>query len=210
MAVNCTLHRSNRISTILTLLPGTVHLLGKELRATADRFWTRFPVPDFTTRREIRRFCTWLLEEVDGGRVGSPYLSEMVGWELAQYELRMMPRKRTLTLRANAIAEPVPGYSPVVPPPTTRATRPLNRSPRRWAAARRSPPGSEGSVCTLRGSNRRAQGVAASIARSISLSHSSQACSSSRQAFLASSRSPAASMISAYVGSSADRVSHVV
>jgi hypothetical protein len=55
MIINCRLHRSNRSSTILTLLRGTVHLLGKELRATMDRFWAAYPTPDFTTRREIRR-----------------------------------------------------------------------------------------------------------------------------------------------------------
>lgn len=96
MAVNCTLHRSNRISSILTLLPGTVHLLAAELRAVADRFWARHPVPDFTTRREVRRFCGWLLEEAEAGRIASPFLPDVTGWELAQYELRMVSRKRTL------------------------------------------------------------------------------------------------------------------
>jgi len=118
MAVNCTLHRSNRSSTILTLLPGTVHLLGKELRAVMDRFWTRFPVPDFTTRREIRRFCAWLLDEVGEGRIESPFLPDVVGWELAQYELGMMPRKRTLARVADD-AERFPA-GPLAPHPLVR------------------------------------------------------------------------------------------
>jgi len=96
MAVNCTLHRSNRISSILTLLPGTIHLLAKELREVADRFWARYPVPDFTTRREVRRFCGWLMEEAEAGRIDSPFLADVTGWELAQYELRMVSRKRML------------------------------------------------------------------------------------------------------------------
>lgn len=96
MVINCRMHRSNRISTILTLLRGTVFLLGKQLRDTADRFWAQYPTPDFTTRREIRRFATWLVAEVAAGRIDSPYLAELVQWELAQYELGMMPRKRTL------------------------------------------------------------------------------------------------------------------
>ncbi|HET7463225.1 MAG TPA: hypothetical protein VFJ82_18365 [Longimicrobium sp.] len=96
MAVNCTLHRSNRISSILNLLPGTIHLLGKELRPVADRFWARHPNPDFTTRREVRRFCGWLMDEARAGRIASPFLADVTGWELAQYELRMVSRKRTL------------------------------------------------------------------------------------------------------------------
>ena len=94
--VNCRMHRTNRSSTILTLLRGTVFLLGKELRGTLDRFWADFPTPDFTTRREIRRFAGWLLGEVEAGRIDSPYLAEVVRCELALYELGMMAPRRTL------------------------------------------------------------------------------------------------------------------
>ncbi len=94
--INCRMHRSNRSSSILSLLRGTTFLLGQELRDTFDRFWADYPTPDFTTRREIRRFAGWLLAEVEAGRIDSPYLAEMVQWELARYELRMMAPKRTL------------------------------------------------------------------------------------------------------------------
>jgi len=101
MVINCRMHRSNRISSILTLLRGTVFLLGSQLRETADRFWAQYPTPDFTTRREIRRFATWLVAEVEAGRIDSPYLAELVQWELAHYELGLMARKRTLARLAD-------------------------------------------------------------------------------------------------------------
>jgi hypothetical protein len=118
MVVNCTLHRTNRISSILTLLPATVFLLGNELRGVADRFWARYPVPDFTTRREIRRFAAWLRGQVEEGAIDSPFLAEVVEWELAQYELRMTARKRTLAKLA-ADAERWPD-GPLAPHPLMR------------------------------------------------------------------------------------------
>jgi len=118
MVVNCTLHRTNRISSILTLLPATVFLVGDGLRAVADRFWARYPVPDFTTRREIRRFAGWLREQVEEGAIDTPFLAEVVGWELAQYELRMVARKRTLAKVAED-AERFPD-GPLAPHPLMR------------------------------------------------------------------------------------------
>lgn len=95
MIINCRLHRSNRSSSTLTLLPGTVFLLGPALRDTFDRFWADYPTPDFTTRREVRRFGAWLLAQVEAGRVDSPFVADVLRWELAQYELRMVGPKRT-------------------------------------------------------------------------------------------------------------------
>jgi hypothetical protein len=120
MVINCRMHRSNRISSILTLLRGTVFLLGKQLRDTADRFWAEYPTPDFTTRREIRRFTTWLMDEVEAGRIDSPYLAELVQWELAHYELGMIAPRRTLA-RLAADAERWPD-GPLALHPLVRVT----------------------------------------------------------------------------------------
>ncbi|HEU4561414.1 MAG TPA: hypothetical protein VFS20_26410 [Longimicrobium sp.] len=141
MVINCRLHRSNRSSSILSLLRGTVFVLEKEMRGILDRFWADHPTPDFTTRREIRRFAGWLLDEVKAGRIESPYLAEIVGWDLAQYELMMMARRRTLA-RVAEDAERFPDGPLALHPlvrvaafehdPPTILQRAANRVPLPW------------------------------------------------------------------------------
>ena len=121
MVVNCTLHRSNRISSILALLPLTVHLVGAELRRVADGFWAEHPNPDFTTRRELHRFGVFLRRALDEGTLEQPFLREVVNFELHQYDLGMLPRKRTLAAVEEAAARNPDG--PVALHPMVRVAR---------------------------------------------------------------------------------------
>ena len=94
IVINCTLHRSNRISSAVAMLPNTIHLLGGEIRDVADRFWEVYPNPDFNTRRELLRFGRWLRGELEAERMENPFLREVLDYELDQYVLGMLPRRR--------------------------------------------------------------------------------------------------------------------
>ena len=118
MRVNCTLHRSNRISSILAMLPGTVHLIGPELRRTADRFGAQNPVPDFTTRRELHRFARFVRRALDECVLDGPFLREVLDYELSHYDLGMAPRKRLAAQVAEAAARWPDG--PLAPHPLVR------------------------------------------------------------------------------------------
>ncbi|HSU14525.1 hypothetical protein [Longimicrobium sp.] len=91
MRVNCSLYRYNRITTLVAILPGTVHLLGGEARAVADEFWAAHP-PDRNMRREAERFAGFIRAAVASGRLASPYLREVVDFEMMRYELAAAPQ----------------------------------------------------------------------------------------------------------------------
>ncbi|HEX6748349.1 MAG TPA: hypothetical protein VF092_13720 [Longimicrobium sp.] len=91
MAVNCTLYRYNRITTLATIFPGALHLLGGEARAVADEFWAEH-APDRNMRREAERFAAFVRGALERGRLSSPYLREVVDYEMMRYELAMAPQ----------------------------------------------------------------------------------------------------------------------
>jgi len=91
MRVNCSLYRYNRIVTLVAVLPGTVHLLADEARAVADEFWAAHP-PDRNMRRESERFAAFIRAALESGRLASPYLREVVDYEMARYLLAAAPR----------------------------------------------------------------------------------------------------------------------
>lgn len=104
MQVNLALYRSNRIGPIFTLLRRTCFLLGADLRGIADRFWARHPKPDFMTRREVPRFARFLQELLDTGEYRNPYAAEIMRFELAFFDLGLMPRQRLVREAAAATA----------------------------------------------------------------------------------------------------------
>ncbi|HEU0054392.1 MAG TPA: hypothetical protein VFQ39_14490, partial [Longimicrobium sp.] len=118
MVINCGLHRTNRINSILEMLPLTIFVIGNEVRRMADLFWTDYPNPDFTTRRELHRFAGWLRERIADGTFPSPYLREVVDYEMHLYDLGMAPRKRLAAEAAEADARWPDG--PLVLHPLTR------------------------------------------------------------------------------------------
>ena len=91
MQVNCTLYRYNRITTLATIFSGTLHLLGGEARAVADEFWAEH-LPDRNMRREAERFAAFVRDALERGRLSSPYLREVVDYEMMRYELAMAPQ----------------------------------------------------------------------------------------------------------------------
>jgi hypothetical protein len=102
MVINCGLHRTNRIGNVLEMLPLTVFVIGNEIRRVADLFWAEYPNPDFTARRELHRFGAWVRRALDGGTIASPFLREVLDYELHVYDLGMLPRKRVAARIAEA------------------------------------------------------------------------------------------------------------
>jgi hypothetical protein len=106
--VNCTLWRANRLGPIYTLLARSCFLLGDRFRDEVDRFWALHPRPDFMTRREVPRFAGFLRERLAGGGLQDPYLAEVLDFELAYFDLGLLPRKR-ITAETPAPDEVEPG-----------------------------------------------------------------------------------------------------
>jgi hypothetical protein len=92
--VNCTLWRANRLGPIYTLLSRSCFLLGDRFRDEVDRFWAMHPRPDFMTRREVPRFAGFLRDRLAAGGIDDPYLGEVLRFELAYFELGLLPRRQ--------------------------------------------------------------------------------------------------------------------
>jgi hypothetical protein len=92
--VNCTLWRANRLGPIYTLLARSCFVLGERFRDEVDRFWALHPRPDFMTRREVPRFAGFLRDRLAEGGIDDPYLDEVLAFELAYFELGLLPRRR--------------------------------------------------------------------------------------------------------------------
>jgi hypothetical protein len=103
MRVNWSLYRYNRITTLATVLPGTLHLLGDGARAVAAAFGAGRGA-DRNMRREAEHFAAFVLRGVDDGRLTSPFLREVVEFELMRYQVAVTPRGPALA-RVAAAAE---------------------------------------------------------------------------------------------------------
>lgn len=114
MRVNCALYRYNRIVTLSAVLPGTLHLLGDAARGVVDAFWAG-RAPDRNMRREAALFADFVRGELDAGRLASPYLREVVDFEMARYEVATAP----LPAQAADGADLTPGYA-LAPHPRVR------------------------------------------------------------------------------------------
>jgi hypothetical protein len=117
MRVNWALYRYNRITTLATVLPGTLHLLGDGARAVADAFWGEHG-PDRNMRREAERFTAFVLRMLSDGRLVSPYLREVVEFELMRYQVAVAPPAQALA-RVAAAAERWP-HGALAPHPLVR------------------------------------------------------------------------------------------
>lgn len=115
MRVNCSLYRYNRIVTLVAVLPGTVHLLADEARAVADEFWAVHP-PDRNMRRESERFAAFVHAALASGRLASPYLREVVDYEMARYQLAAAPQSN----RPDVVADVEDADGMLVPHPLVR------------------------------------------------------------------------------------------
>jgi hypothetical protein len=86
VVVNCMLYRYNRISTLAAVMPGVIHILGADARAMADEFWALHG-PDVNMRREADRFADYVRAEVARGRIESPFILDVMDFELARYDI---------------------------------------------------------------------------------------------------------------------------
>jgi hypothetical protein len=104
MSVNCTLYRSNRVTPLYSMLPRSCALLGESLSDEVSAYWAAEPT-DMQFGPEVEGFAEFLRARVGSGELRSPYLLEMLDFELAIGALRFAPRRRLLA----ELAERQPG-----------------------------------------------------------------------------------------------------
>ena len=96
MSTNCTLYRSNRITPIYTLLNYTCLALGSQFGILIDQFWDIKGYQDGQFKNEVQRFGIFLRQRVTDGTIVSPFVGELLDFELARNELEFTPRKQVL------------------------------------------------------------------------------------------------------------------
>lgn len=88
MRVNTAIHRANRLTPLDQTLPFTCFLLGDRLGPLLDRYWTANPTENLQLPAECARFAEFLEQEIKAGRVGDPYVEEVLAFERVCTELR--------------------------------------------------------------------------------------------------------------------------
>jgi len=91
MAVNTILYRANRLSPIYNVLPRTCDALGDALGALVHAYWSSRAIEDLQWASEAARFAAFLRREAAHVLMASPGLSSLLAYELARYELAMLP-----------------------------------------------------------------------------------------------------------------------
>lgn len=115
--VNWVLYRYNRIMALAAVLPGTLHLLGPDMRALSDAFWAAHG-HDRNLHREAERFVEMLGEALDAGRLSSPFLREVMAFELLRHEVAGLPHRAMAARVAEEAARWPDG--PLAPHPLVR------------------------------------------------------------------------------------------
>jgi len=95
MSVSCTLYRANRVTPLYSLLPRTCVLLGDRLRDEVGAFWLAEST-DMQFGTEIERFAEHIRSRMAEGALRSPYIPELLDFELAVNALQVAPRERLL------------------------------------------------------------------------------------------------------------------
>jgi len=93
MALTAALHGASRLSPIHALLPRTCLLLGPALAGESERFWAGHEPSDPPFRPEAERFAAYLRGRICDGASLSPFLPEILDFELAMIALRYLPRQ---------------------------------------------------------------------------------------------------------------------
>lgn len=105
MRVNRMLYRSNRLSPLRAQLRHTCFVLGPWLREVMDGFWAENPVLERNAPTEVRRFHGYLRRWMDArAEPLPPVCGEVLAWEMACYELALLPTARLLREVAAAAA----------------------------------------------------------------------------------------------------------
>jgi hypothetical protein len=109
MSTSCSLYRSNRLVALYTLLPLTCLVLGGELRRAAEAFWDEYVETDLQFKRECDRFGEFLKRHTSWAGSGNTLLWDVLQVELAQNELRFLPRSKILRTVENEPSVPQAG-----------------------------------------------------------------------------------------------------
>lgn len=97
MVVNRMLYRANRLTPLRTQLRNTCFVFGPWLRDVLEGFWAENPVPDRNAPAEVRRFAAYLRRWMAAGPEPVPAVAaEVLAWEMAAYELGLLPQERLL------------------------------------------------------------------------------------------------------------------
>lgn len=98
MSTSCTLYRVNRITPLYSYLPLTCALLGDDLIAEAERYWSQGKPGDLQFGPETQRFAQFLRDRFAAGALASPYVGEVLELELTASALRWGadPPRRTV------------------------------------------------------------------------------------------------------------------
>jgi hypothetical protein len=91
MGTTCSLYRANRVTPLWTLLSRTCFLLGDAFRAEVDLHLARQRDADLQLATEVRSFAAHLRRRLAAGELASPYLREVLDYELAMHELPLSP-----------------------------------------------------------------------------------------------------------------------
>lgn len=104
MATNCALYRSQRVTPIYTSLHLSCLALANRLETELDEYWRSEEFSDRRFRLEIERFAHFLKRRVAGGALPVACLPELLDFELASNDLRLLPRRRLLAETAGLAA----------------------------------------------------------------------------------------------------------
>lgn len=94
MALNCILHRANRMTPLHRLLPLTCAALGADLARVVDLFWRTHPRTNMQFADEIGRFAGFLKERLAAGEPANPLAEEVLDFECARFHLRFTRPRR--------------------------------------------------------------------------------------------------------------------
>lgn len=110
VATSCAIYRLNRITPICLYLPMTSGLLGNNaLVSQAELFWTKHGT-DLQFRPEIARFGAFLRMQLSSISPLSPYLEEILNFELGVNDLQYQPH--LVKLQARALSSNLDGMRP--------------------------------------------------------------------------------------------------
>lgn len=121
MRVNRMLYRSNRMSPVASQLRHTCIALGGRLREVADGFWAESPMLERNAPREVRGFAAYLRRWLPASGA-DPVVGEVLAWEMACYELGLLPPGRLLAEVAAAAARAA-ADAPLRPHPLVAVAR---------------------------------------------------------------------------------------
>ena len=96
MSTTCSLHRSNRVTPLYTLLHYTCVVLGPNFQRLLDAYWADAELRDLEFKHEIYRFASFVKERLTSGALDDPFVREILDFELAVNELRFAPRRKIM------------------------------------------------------------------------------------------------------------------